>query len=443
MVICVVTIYFSKLQTQQNVQSQNNEISVPVQNQSQNQITTQNETKTQKPSFDEPQAKISSYENTMQTAIWELPSAKLRIYDNFQFMQPNDEGYLFAAKLDNSGGRIIQTDFNGKISWEKNINFTDLRDGIETMQSYIVARNVILDKQSYRIIQRIEKDKIFDETASFGENFVASDKHNNLYFLDRNLNEIWTKSIKTDLKTNSTQYYYNSDGSLKDTKTTSKTRAVCEQILKTKDNKILVSVAGQGLLKYDLNGNLIKKQSLSDWEYVKIIQSDDGSLFALKTKKENGFFYDGIANVTKFDSDLNEIWSKNLHRENGDNFVRYLLSNYKNGFLLVVSQSNKKRLETWIKFVEFDENGNKIDENFIDAYPQNTSLYFAETMRDKSVLIGGGVLYEQYSPPILINGRLEKFSDDILTSGIFIKISADLPLSKQQIREFDEEFLRK
>ena len=446
-VVCAVSVYFANLQTSQNKQKQAQEnqkiaIQKEAERKKEQEINKPRQTQPIK-EHSRPQIKTSSYDDKMQSAIWDLPSAKLMNLDNFQSMKPNDEGYLFGVKVNSSKSKVIQTDFEGKILWEKNVDLNDLSSGIDSANDYIIARNIIFDKNSRRIIKRAENDKAFMHVVSFGQNFVASDTYNNVYFLDKNLNEIWRKSIKTDLKSNYTTYHYNADGTLKETVKHSETMAVCEQILKTKDNKILLSVRGEGLFKYDLNGNLVKEQRLENWAYVKITQSDDGSLFALKTHKENGFFYDGVANITKFDSDLNEIYSKDLRRENGDNYVHYFLSAYKSGLLLTVSKTDKTSKQTWVKFFEFDKNGNKIDENMISDYPESTTLYFAQSLRDGGVLVGGGTLYDQYSPPVLIKGELVKLSNNLITNGILIKISPDIPLGDQKIKEFDEEFLRK
>ncbi|MBP3224096.1 MAG: hypothetical protein J6M14_02175 [Campylobacter sp.] len=395
-----------------------------------------------KPSAKNAEFKEISPNLANQESIWEMPFAKLKIFNEIQSIKPNKSGYILGVIDSEKNGKLIQTDQNGLIMWEKAINAPNLRT-IDTTNTHIITPNAIVDIASSRIIKRLDFNETFRNVVSFGDDFVACDHHNNLYFIDQNLTQKWKRVIKTDLKENYTKYEYNADNMLKGTTRHSKTKAVIDQILKTKDNKILLSIAGYGLVKYDTNASLIFEKRLDDWEYVRLIQAKDGSIFALKTQKEKGFFYNGIARVMKFDANANLIWDKNLHRENGDDYTTYLLSEYGDNILLTVSKSDNAKFEVWIKFIEFDKNGNQLAQNLVSGYPKNTRLLFASNTHNGDVVLGGSTIYEQYNPPVLLKGKMVKLSDHIISSGILIKIPVGIALSKHQIRKFDEEFLRK
>ena len=444
--VCAETVFFANAQVKEHRQNSSvgEEISQNSPNFAEENLPNlQNLENPPKQNLQNPQIEISSHEQNLAKPLWEMPFVKMQNYEVIESIVLNSDGYLLGIINQNNKGKLVQIDKNGVLMWEKQISINDLRKNIGVSDSYIMVSNMLIDKFTQHIIMR-QDDKAYFNITPFGDNFVACDAANNLYFLDKNLKVKWKKFIKTDLKTNRTSYEYNPDGSLKSTTKHSDTKSVIEQILKINDNEFLVSIAGQGLVKYDLKGNIITEKLIKNYQYVQVILADDGSVFTLKKEKEGNFFYDGVAKISKFDSKLNLLWSKNLHTEDGDDYVGYLLANYKNNLLLIVDKTDRKvAMESWIKFIEFDLDGNLVGKNMISGYPKETNLLTATKMHDNGVLIGGRMLYEQDRPPVLIKGELVKLEgNDIITSGLFIKISSQTPLKKQEIRKFDEEFIR-
>ena len=395
---------------------------------------------TQTQQVEKPIPEISSYNDRLSNSIWEMPFSELEQYNTVETIKLTDDGYLFVSETQShTNGKLIQTDKNGLILWEKLIkaDFNHFRNCMDEMDSYIFIHNIAIRKDTQQIIKRLENSDILFNITSFDDNFVASDKNNTIYFLDKDLNKKWHKFIKANLSPVYT--YENINGETKLTQTHYVTNIIVNQILKTKDNNILVSIRGKGLIKYDLNGNIINEVKLDNWqsEATQVVLADDGSIFVLNKENDDDSVHDGIAIITKFDSNLNVLWSKKLHKEKAEYYITYKLSNYKdNNLLLVVKKSDKKDEKTWIKFIEFDLDGNKLDENTVGDYPLNTGIQVAERMHDGSVLVGGNILYERYTPPVLIKDKLVKLSDELVSNALFIKIQADIPLGKQKIRKF-------
>ena len=78
------------------------------------------------------------------------------------------------------------------------------------------------------------------------------------------------------------------------------------------------------------------------------------------------------------------------------------------------------------RFERYDLKCNKLDENITKNYPKRTNITSAANLLNGDILLGGKIYYFD--------------NEKLLRNALFIKISSDIPLGKQQIRKFDEKF---
>ena len=354
--------------------------------------------------------------------IWDMP------YDDLQYQcadkisvskdiiltscvfLPNQSQFTF---IDKDGFKIEHITLVGR----------DIGNVVAQTNSYIFFGNRVFDKKVLPSFENGNNLKIyktlpyeFNNICPLEHGFATSDKENVLRYFDENLKLKWEKKFDTHLIK-----YAKIDNETQNIKESLPT-SVIKDILKSKDGDILVLIKGAGFERYDLKGNLIDKKQMN-LNYIDLLAYDDEIIFTLEGEL---FVYQGQLKkkikLVKYDYDGYKFWEKDLKIYSATDTNR--LIRYNQNLLLISSVTDFENEKMQIEFIEYDLKGNKLDENIAKNYPKRTDITSTANLINGDILLGGTMLYFD--------------NEKLLRNALFIKISSDIPLGKQQIRKFDE-----